>query len=72
MSNSGTAERQSDVEKVFLKAAVFVGLSGLRQVYKVRVVIPGQSYVMELDDIGSVRLVQKSADCFFLSLSNLE
>ena len=28
VSNSGTAERQSDSEKVFPKATVFVGISG--------------------------------------------
>ena len=60
MSNSGTAECQSYAEKYFRRPQFFVGLSGLRQdlVYMVSVVILGQSNVMELDDIGSVRLVQ--------------
>ena len=63
MSNSGTVERQSDSEKVFPKATVFVGISGFLQVNNVMVIISGQPYVMELYDIGSVRLAQKSVYC---------
>ena len=48
MSNSGTTERQSYSEKVFPKATVLLGLSGFGQVDEVRVIVPGQSYVMEL------------------------
>ena len=45
-------------KKVFPKATVLLGLSGFG--HEVRVIIPGQSYVMELYEIGSVRLVQKT------------
>ena len=41
-------ERQSYSDKVFPKATVLLGLSGFGQVYEVKVIVPGQSYVMEL------------------------
>ena len=62
MSNSGTTERQSCSEIGFPKATALLGLSGFRQVDEVRVIVPGQSYVMELYEIGSVRLVQKTVN----------
>ena len=72
VSNSGTAERQSGSEKVFPKATVFlVSVGSDKSVNKVMVIISGQPYFMELYDIGSVRVVQKSVYCF-LSLSNLD
>ena len=64
MSNSGTTEPQSYSEKVFSKVTVLLGLSGFGQVHEVRVIVPGQSYVMELYETGSVRLISTLVNFF--------
>ena len=52
-------ELQSYSEKVFPKATVLLGLSGFGQVDEVRVIVPGQSYVMEFLNFLSFSVISQ-------------